>query len=124
MLDRRLDRLPESAEAVLRAAAALDAGTTTGVDAVLLATVSGHAPAELSTVLDPAIDARLLLTGNGRYRFPHALIAETVTARTPATQRLELHRRAGDALRARVAAGVGSPADAAHQLLAAARHIR
>ena len=117
VLDRRLDRLPDAAEAVLRAAAALDAGTTTGVDAVLLATVSEHAPAELAAVLEPAIDARLLRTGNGRYRFPHALIAETLTARTPPTQRLELHRRAGEAIRARVAAGVGSPADAAHQLL-------
>ena len=95
VLDRRLDRLPEPAEAVLRAAAALDAGTTTGADAVLLATVSGHAPADLSTALEPATDARLLLTDNGRYRFPHALIAETVTARTPVAERLELHRRAG-----------------------------
>lgn len=65
MLDRRLDRLPEPAEAVLRAAAALDAGTTTGADAVLLATVSGCAPADLSTALEPAVDARLVVNDSG-----------------------------------------------------------
>ncbi len=119
-LDRRLDSLPPQTEDVLRAAAALDAGTT-GVDAVLLGAVSGHPPADLATVLEPAVATRLVLTAGGWYRFPHALIAETVSARTPAADRLELHRRAGAALRSRVAAGFGSPADAAHQLLAAAK---
>ena len=123
VLDRRLDRLPGSVEAVLRAAAALDAGTTSGVDAVLLAVVSGHDPVELLTVLEPAVEARFLLTevDGGSYRFPHALIAETLTARTPAVQRLGFHRQAGAELRSRAAAGVGNPADAAKQLLAAAR---
>ena len=121
VLDQRLGRLPQSVEAVLRAAAALDAGTTSGVEAVLLAVVAGHDPAELSTVLESAIEARFLIADGSSYRFPHALIAETLTARTPAAERLGLHRRAGDELRSRAAAGVASPADAARQLLAAAR---
>ena len=81
VLDRRLDRLPDAVEAVLRAAAALDAGTTTGVDTVLLAAVAGEVPAELAGLLGPAVQARLLLVGEGRHRFPHGLVAETLTAR-------------------------------------------
>ena len=57
----------------------------------------------------------------GRYRFPHALVAETLTARTPRVQRLDLHRRAAAGYELRVRAGIGDPAEGAHQLLAAAR---
>ena len=119
VLDRRLDRLPDAVETVLRAAAALDAGTTTGVDAV--AAVAGEAPAALAGLLRPAAQARLLLVDEGRYRFPHALVAETLTARTPPAQRLELHRSAAATLGTRQRAGGGAPAGVAHQLLAAAR---
>ena len=121
VLERRLDRLPADTETALRAAAALDAGTTTGVDAVLLATVAGVAPAGLAERLAPALTARLLLTDGSRYRFPHALVADTVTTRTPAGQRLELHRRAAATLDMRVRAGAGDAAEAAQQQLAAAR---
>ena len=99
VLDRRLDRLPEPAEAVLRAAAALDAGTTTGVDAVLLATVSGHAPAELATVLEPTIDARLLRDRKRPVPLPPRLGRRDRDGPHAGTQRLQLHRRAGESLR-------------------------
>lgn len=115
VLDRRLDRLPDATEAVLRAAAALDAGTTTGLDPALLAAVAGCTPAELADALAPAVDARLI--GADAHRFPHALVSDTLTARTPPVQRLELHRRAAAVLADRA----GTPADTAHQLLAAAR---
>ncbi len=121
VLERRLDRLPEAVEFVLRAAAVLDAGTTTGVDTVLLGAVAGEPAAALSGLLVPAVEARLLVVDRGRQRFPHSLVAETLTARTPPGQRLELHRRAAATLGIRVRAGIGEPADVAHHLLAAAR---
>ncbi|AEA26080.1 LuxR family transcriptional regulator [Pseudonocardia dioxanivorans CB1190] len=121
VLDRRLDRLPDGSETVLRAAAALDVGVTSGVDAVLLARVSDLPPAAVAETVAPAVDAGLLRVGHDRYRFPHALVADTVSARTPPQQRLDLHRRAVSALAARQAAGTASAAAVAHQMLAAAR---
>jgi hypothetical protein len=121
VLERRLERLPDRTETLLRAAAALDAGTTTGADTVLLAAAADVAPADVAELLAPAVRALLVHTDGGRYRFAHALVADTLTARTPPGQRLGLHRRAAAALGARVRAGVGDPAEEAHQLLAAAR---
>ena len=121
VLERRLERLPDSTESVLRAAAALDAGTTCGVDSILLAAVAGCPPTELEERLRPAVEARLMIVAGGAHRFPHALVAETLGGRTPPAQRLELHRRAAATLGVRVAAGIDDPAGFAHQLLAAAR---
>jgi tetratricopeptide (TPR) repeat protein len=120
VLDRRLERLSAETGGVLQAAAVLDAGSL-AVDSVLLAAVSGHAPGELAALLEPAVDARLLLDDDGRFRFPHALIAETLRARTGHVDRLSMHRRAGAALTARWRAGIGSAADPAHHLVRAAR---
>lgn len=113
VLDRRLDRLPQRTEAMLRAAAVLDAGTTTGLDPALLAGVAGEPATQLGAVAAPAVAARLLRGDGGRSRFPHALVAETLVARTPPAQRLALHRRAARALI--------DPAGVARHLLAAAR---
>ncbi|MBV9922098.1 MAG: AAA family ATPase, partial [Pseudonocardia sp.] len=121
VLERRLDRLPDATETVLRAAAALDAGTTDGVDPILLAAVAGCPPTELEERLRPAVEARLVVVEGGVHRFPHALVGETLGGRTPAAQRLELHRRAAATLGVRAAAGIDDPAGFAHQLLAAAR---
>jgi hypothetical protein len=121
VLERRLDRLSAGIETALRGAAALDAGTTTGVDTVLLAAVTGVAPAGLAELLAPALTERLLVADEGRYRFPHALVADTVTLRTPAGQRLDLHRRAAAALTLRMRDGTGDLAEVAHHQLAAAR---
>ncbi|GAY09472.1 AAA family ATPase [Pseudonocardia sp. N23] len=120
VLDRRLDRLPAGTETVLRAAAVLDAGVTAGVDGVLLARVAGVAPADLAAAVGPATDAGLLTHETGRVRFPHALVAETLAARTPAAQRLPMHRRALDALTARAASGAADDAAVAHQALVVA----
>ena len=88
VLDRRIDRLPEATEAVMRAAAVLDAGTSTGVDTVLLAGVADVPPVELAERSAPSVDGRLLVVDGGRYRFAHALVADTVAARTPPAWRL------------------------------------
>jgi hypothetical protein len=121
VLERRLDRLPDGTEMLLRAAAALDAGVTTGADTVLLAAVAGVGAADVPDLLEPAERAMLVRADGGRYRFPHALVAETLTAPTPRVQRLDLHRRAAAGYELRVRAGIGDPAEGAHQLLAAAR---
>ncbi|MBN9111206.1 MAG: AAA family ATPase [Pseudonocardia sp.] len=121
VLDRRLDGLPDGTEAVLRAAAALDAGVTAGVDATLLARVAGLALGTLAAEAGPATAAGLLRDDGGRYRFPHALVAETVAARTTPGERLDLHRRAASVLAVRRKAGTATAADVAHQVLAAAR---
>ena len=121
VLDRRLDLVPDDAENALRAAAVLDAGSGAGVDGVLLAAVAGGASAGLAARLEPAVRAGLLIADGGRYRFPHALVAETLAARTPVPQQLELHRRAAAALDPRRSGGAGDPAGLAHHRLAAAR---
>ena len=100
-------------ETVLRAAAALDAGTTTGVDAVLLAAVAGVAPAELAGAARtggrgaPARSSTAAGTGS---RTPSSPTPST--ARTPPAQRLELHRARRPRSALRVRAGVGDPAEA------------
>jgi hypothetical protein len=124
VLDRRIDRLPPGAETVLRAAAVLDPAATAGVDTVLLAGVAGVAPVTLPELLAPATEAGLVVAatpGAGRHRLAHALVADTLTARTPPAQRLVLHRAAASLLGRRADAGVGDAAEVAHQQLAAAR---
>jgi hypothetical protein len=124
VLDRRIDRLPPGAQAVLQAAAVLDPAATAGVDTVLLAGVTGVAPVAVPELLAPAVEAGLVdaaIPGAGRYRLAHALVADTLAARTPATQRLALHRAAASLLGRRADAGVGDAAEVAHQQLAAAR---
>jgi len=119
VLDRRLDGLPDGTEAVLRAAAALDAGVTAGVDATLLARVAGLALGTLAAEAGPATAAGLLRDDGGRYRFPHALVAETVAARTTPGERLDLHRRAASVAGVAGEAGPGGAAGGAPQGLAA-----
>ncbi|MEU7814606.1 AAA family ATPase, partial [Pseudonocardia sp. NPDC049154] len=78
VLERRLDLLAEPVPRILRAAAVLDAGTTGGVDAVLLAAVADVPVGELAGALAPAVDARLVVAHEGRHHLPHALVAETL----------------------------------------------
>ena len=121
VLDRRLDRLPPGVEPVLRAAALLDPGTTTGADTVLLAGVAGVAPVALPELVAPAVAAGLATVEGGQHHLAHALVADTLVARTPTAERLSVHRAAAVLLGSRVDAGVGDPAAVAHQQLAAAR---
>ncbi len=120
VLDRRIDRLPADTENVLKAAAILDAGTV-AVDAVLLAATSGRAPGELADLIAPAIDARLMIATQGRFRFPHELIAEAMRVRTPRSEQVGMHRRAAAALSARFGAGLVGAAEPARHLLSVAR---
>ncbi|MCE0766549.1 AAA family ATPase, partial [Pseudonocardia kujensis] len=113
VLERRLGLLDGPVRRILRAAAVLDAGTTAGVDAVLLAAVADVPVGALAGALVPAVEARLLVVHEGRHRFPHALVAETLRASTPPAEALALHRRAATALAARLDAAAGVPAELA-----------
>jgi len=121
VLDRRLDGLPDDAEGPLRAMAALDPGGTAGIDAALLASVTERSPAELADRLAGAVAAGLISGSAGAHRFVHALVAETLSARTPPVERLDLHRRAGAALAQLWATGAGAAAPAAAHLMTAAQ---
>ncbi|MFC5948303.1 ATP-binding protein, partial [Pseudonocardia lutea] len=120
VLERRLGLLDEPVPRILRAAAVLDAGTTAGVDAVLLAAVADVPVGVPAGALAAAVEARLVVAHEGRHRFPHALVAETLRALTPPAEALVLHRRAATALAARLDAAVGVPAELARHRVAVA----
>ncbi|GAA1862718.1 hypothetical protein GCM10009836_48790 [Pseudonocardia ailaonensis] len=114
VLERRLAALDPRSLAVLRAAAVLDAGTSAGTDAVLLGAVAQVAVAEVAEALAPAVTARLAVAHEGRHRFPHALVGETLRELTPAATALDLHRRAAYTLATRLEAGISDVAELAH----------
>jgi DNA-binding CsgD family transcriptional regulator len=97
--DTILERLTVLSE---HARAALYAGAVAGRDfhftTVQLAT--GMEPDRCAAALDEAIATRLLVAepGRPRYRFTHALVAETLNSTLPPGRRMQLHQRIGDAL--------------------------
>jgi DNA-binding SARP family transcriptional activator len=95
VLQRRIARLPATAQTILRQAAVL--GTETDVD--VLGDVAG---AEEHVLLD-AIEAGLLTglvaePGPGRIRFAHALVRDTLYHSMSRLRRSRLHARAAEAI--------------------------
>ena len=95
VLQRRIARLPATAQTILRQASVL--GTETDVD--VLAAVAG---VEEDVLLD-AIEAGLLTglvtePGPGRIRFAHALVRDTLYHGLSRLRRSRLHARAGEAI--------------------------
>ena len=96
-IGRRLSRLPEGCNELLRVASvhgrhfvAREIAVAMGKD--LLGVLSG---------LEPAVQAGLVQSDtsvSGGYRFTHALIRETIYEDMPPVDRLHLHASAGDAL--------------------------
>ncbi len=91
---RRLGFLPEQTLHALRPASIL--GSSFAVRD--LSTTTGRSVLDLSTVLLPAIDARVLRSESGRLRFRHDLIRDAIYEDVPESVRLGLHREAGQRL--------------------------
>lgn len=93
VLRLRLQRLPATASAVLAVAAVR--GT---IDPQLITTVSEVATADVFGALDAALAAGLLTERDGRYRFSHALVRETIYRDLPVGERVRLHAAVAEAL--------------------------
>jgi DNA-binding CsgD family transcriptional regulator len=97
VLDRRLDRLSVASRRSLELASLV--GDSFGFE--FLARASGAEPERVLGLLDEAVGARLLdqLPGRpGWFRFPHALVRETLSEGLGAVDRLRSHRRIGETL--------------------------
>ncbi len=98
VVGRRLSRLGDSVEQVLRAAAVI--GYEFDVD--LLADVVGRDADSVLDALDTARAASLVIeVGVDRHRFAHALVRETLHGELSASRRARQHRRVAEALEAR-----------------------
>ena len=96
---RRLRPLPEPCRDVLGLAAVVGREFHVAV----LERACGVDGQAVLTTLEPALARELVVPagpGNGRYRFAHALIRETVYDDVPRADRARLHARIGDALEA------------------------
>jgi class 3 adenylate cyclase len=94
VVSQRLARLPDETRAALALAAVM------GVSFELAPLVHASDDSEVATLraLDPAFAARLVTeTGDG-YRFVHTLVRATLYDGLPRANRVELHRRIGEAL--------------------------
>ncbi len=98
VVGRRLSRLGDEVEQVLRAAAVI--GYEFDVD--LLADVVGRSADDVLDALDTAQAASLVIeVGVDRHRFAHALVRETLHGELSASRRARHHRRVAEALEAR-----------------------
>ncbi|MDQ3865516.1 MAG: AAA family ATPase, partial [Actinomycetota bacterium] len=97
VIGRRLRHLSSDCNRILAVASVL--GREFDLD--LLASVSAVAPDTLLPLLDEAITARVAADApgaNGRLRFAHALIRDTVYEAMTSIRRAQLHRQVGEAL--------------------------
>ncbi len=98
VVGRRLSRLGDSVEQVLRAAAVI--GYEFDVD--LLADVVGRSADDVLDALDTARAASLVIeVGVDRHRFAHALVRETLHGELSASRRARQHRKVAEALETR-----------------------
>ncbi|SNS76704.1 regulatory protein, luxR family [Geodermatophilus pulveris] len=105
----RVEQLGAAAQQVLRVAAV--AGRR--VRHELVTAVSGLAPAQLEAALAEAVHHHLLVvSGDGRYRFRHALLREAVLADLLPGERVRLHATVAAYLAA--TPGAGTAAELAH----------
>ncbi|WP_433386758.1 helix-turn-helix transcriptional regulator [Micromonospora sp. KLBMP9576] len=123
LLLAKVDRLPDSAQRVLRIAAA--GGTRFAHQ--LLAEVAGLPEAELEDALRASVAAQLVVADpEGDYEFRHALVREAVHDELLPGEHARLHARWAAAVEAQphlVAAG-RAPAEIAHHWYAAHDHPR
>jgi hypothetical protein len=96
VIGRRVARLPEDTQALLRAAAVIGRD----VDADLLQATAGLDPERMLSVLEPAVATGLLveMSGSWDYQFSHALVRDALYAELSRLQRSRIHRRVGEAM--------------------------
>jgi tetratricopeptide (TPR) repeat protein len=98
VVGRRLSRLGDDVETVLRSAAVI--GYEFDVD--LLADVVGRDAEDVLDALDIAARANLVIeVGVDRHRFAHALVRETLHGELSSSRRARQHRRVAEALEVR-----------------------
>jgi eukaryotic-like serine/threonine-protein kinase len=118
LIGRRLAPLSASCRETLAIASVIGRD----FDLRVLQQVAGVSGERLLKALDEAEAARVIgAPGPGRYRFAHVLISDTLADGLPASRRVQLHRRVGEALE-RVFAGRLEPhlPELAHHFLEAA----
>ncbi len=120
VVGRRLDRLSDAANEVLRIAAVC--GREFRLEVV--ERVCDRPEAEVESAFRAAVDNRLVeesVEVPGGYAFSHALVRETLRAEVPAAQRVRMHRRIGEALEDLYAGELDRhPGELAHHFLEAA----
>jgi class 3 adenylate cyclase/tetratricopeptide (TPR) repeat protein len=95
VVGKRLTRLSGGALQVLRTGAVVGAAFEPAVIEVA-GDIEGE---DLISALEEASDARLVIeTGEGRYRFAHSLVRDTVYEGLSALRRVALHRRVAEAI--------------------------
>lgn len=110
VVGRRLSRLGDDVEVVLRSAAVI--GYEFDVD--LLADVVGRDVDDVLDALETATAASLVLeVGVDRHRFAHALVRETLHAELSSSRRARQHRKVAEAIEAR---NGGAPDDVVAEL--------
>jgi DNA-binding winged helix-turn-helix (wHTH) protein len=119
-IGRRLDALSPAANAALRTAAVLGRG----FDLALLARIAGEPPPALLERVGEGVAAGVLVEDRARpgaFAFAHALVRQTLYEELPAPRRIELHRRAAEALEATFAGSDEAPlSEIAHHRFEAA----
>ncbi len=96
VIGRRVARMPEETQALLRAAAVIGRD----VDTVLLESAAGLDYERVLSLLEPAVASGLLVEvpDGWNYRFAHALVRDALYAELSRLQRARVHRRTGEAL--------------------------
>ena len=119
LIRRRLDPLPSEAYEALSMASVLGRQFEVGVVAAL----SDRSPEALLDVLDRAAELGVVEDrGLGRWQFSHALLRETLYDDLRPSQRVALHRRAGEVIERSAGDDVESRAsELAHHFFEAAR---
>ncbi|WP_344498439.1 BTAD domain-containing putative transcriptional regulator [Dactylosporangium maewongense] len=98
VVGRRVSRLPEATQAMLRTAAVIGRD----VELVLLEAGTDAENEQVMSALEPAVVAGLLteVPGTWDYRFSHAIVRDTLYGALTRLQRSRLHLRVGEALEA------------------------
>lgn len=121
-IGRNLERLSAAGRRLLSVAAVIGREFSVEVVRRVLRSLCPLPSAELFSTLDEACAARVIAPATAsrdRYAFSHALIRETLYEELPSAERVDLHRRVGEAMAA-TSSGEANLSELAHHFFAAA----